>query len=117
MSAASTIRDVVSSWQGIREAPGNFGAVEFRLGKREIGHLHGNAWIDVPFPRAVRDELVGAGAAEPHHILPQSGWVTFRIHAAGDADRAVALLRRSYELVIAQRARRQRQSANAKIGG
>jgi len=114
MSAATTIRDVVSSWPGIREAPGNFGAVEFRLAKREIGHLHGNAWIDVPFPRAVRDELVGAGAAEPHHILPQSGWVTFRIHSAGDADRAVELLRRSYDLINEQLQRRRAQSAAKK---
>jgi hypothetical protein len=114
MSAASTIRGVVSSWEGIREAPGNFGAVEFRLGKREIGHLHGNAWLDIPFPRRVRDELVDAGAAEPHHILPRSGWVTFRIRSAGDADRAVVLLRRSYDLITAQLERRRAQSATNK---
>lgn len=114
MKASQAIRGAVGAWPGISEAPGNFGAVEFRLGKREIGHLHGDALLDVPFPRRVRDELVSAGEAEPHHVMPQSGWISFRIRKAGDAEHAIGLLRRSYDLINQQLERRRVQSAAAK---
>ena len=112
--ASETIRDAVLSWPQVSEEPHRFGGVEFKFGKRELGHLHGDVLLDVPFPRAVRDELVNAGLADRHHILPDSGWISFRIRKAGDAEAAVALLRRSYDLVVAQLARRQRRSASAK---
>jgi len=114
MSASVTVRSIVAAWPGIHEEPGRFQEVEFKLGKREIGHLHGDVLLDVPFPRRVRDELVAAGAAEPHHILPESGWISFRLRSAGDAEHAIALLRRSYDLVCEQLERRRAQSAAAK---
>jgi hypothetical protein len=96
------------------EGPHQFGAVEFRFGEREIGHLHGDTLLDVPFPRVVRQELVAAGLAERHRFLPDSGWISFPIRRAGDAEAAVALLRRSYDIVTAQLARREAQSAAVK---
>lgn len=114
MTASSSIRSIVGSWPGIHEEPGRFGAVEFKFGKREIGHLHGERLLDVPFPRKVRDELVSAGRAEPHQVMPQSGWISFRIGSGKDVDAAVALLRQSYDLINAQIERRKTQSAAAK---
>jgi len=52
--------------------------------------------------------------AEPHHFLPQSGWVSFRIRRTDDAVAAIALLRRSYDLITAQLERRAAQSAAAR---
>jgi len=112
--ASETIRDAVLSWPQVSEEPHRFGGVEFRLGKREFGHLHGEVLLDVPFPRTVRDELIGAGLVERHHILPDSGWISFRIRKAGDAEAAIALLRRSYDLAIAQLVRREQQSKRAR---
>jgi hypothetical protein len=74
-----------------------FGGIEFRLGRRELGHLHGSRLADLPFPVRVRDELVAAGRAERHHVLPESGWVSHYIHDAGDVARVVELFRLSYE--------------------
>jgi hypothetical protein len=54
--------------------------------------------VDIPFPRRVRDELVASGQAEPHHILPESGWISFYIQKEEDVERAIALFRRSFEL-------------------
>jgi hypothetical protein len=88
----------VARWPGITAGPHRFGGTEFRLGRGEIGHVHPGGFVDVPFPRAVRDEIVAAGVARPHHTLPESGWVSFRMVAAPDADHAIALLRRSYTL-------------------
>ena len=72
IGAGTQIRAEVDSWEGITSAPHRFGGVEFRLGKREIGHVHGDSLVDVPLPKKVRDELVEAGEADPHHVLPQS---------------------------------------------
>ena len=96
--AREVIRQSVSGWEGVTVAPHRFGGIEFRLGKRELGHLHGDMLVDIPFPIKVREELVAARKASPHHILPQSGWVSFEIGRDGSVADAIALLRRSYEL-------------------
>ena len=44
-----------------------------------------------------------------NHVLPQSGWVSFRMTTNADVVAAVALLRRSYDLVAQQLARRATQ--------
>ena len=103
--AGSQIITAVTSWNEITHGPHRFGGVEFRLGHREIGHLHGDSLVDIPFPLTVRDELLRSGAAEPHHVLPQSGWVSVSLRHAGDVDRAIALLRKSYEIAFASQAR------------
>jgi len=41
----------------------------------------------------VRDEIVAAGLALPHHILPQSGWVSFYLREEADVEKAIGLLR------------------------
>jgi hypothetical protein len=105
MSIRDRIAGEVLSWEGVTAAPHRFGGVEFKLGKRELGHLHGDRLADLPFPRRVRDELVAAGRAEPHHVLPDTGWVSFRISGEGDVPQAVELFRLSYERALAARAR------------
>ena len=65
-------RREVSSWEGVTAHPHRFGGVEFRLGKRELGHLHGDARADLPFTARIRDMLVETGRAQPHHVLPES---------------------------------------------
>lgn len=99
--AGQQIIEAVTSWEEIEHAPHRFGGTEFRVGHREIGHVHGESLVDIPFPLRVRDELVKSGAAEPHHILPKSGWVSVYLRHPGDVDRAIQFLRRSYEIALA----------------
>ena len=66
--------------------------------QREVGHVHGDSLVDIPFPKKVRNELVTAGRAEPHHILPESGWVSIYLRQAADVGRAIELLRLSFEI-------------------
>jgi Family of unknown function (DUF5519) len=87
----------VSSWEGVTTGSHRFGGIEFRLGRRELGHLHGSRLADLPFPVTVRQQLVSAGKAAPHHVLPQSGWVSYRIHDARDIEPVIALFRLNYE--------------------
>ncbi len=95
--ARERIAAEVSSWPGVGSGPHRFGGVEFRLGRRELGHLHGDSFADLPFPRRLRDELIAEGRAEPHHVLPDSGWVTVRIDVPGDIDAVIELFRLGYE--------------------
>ncbi len=97
MNGHETIRTEVLSWPGVTEEPHRFGGMEFRLGKRELGHLHGDYLADLPFPVRIREELVREGKAMPHHILPQSGWVSYPIRDASAVPGALDLFRLSYE--------------------
>jgi hypothetical protein len=49
------------------------------------------------FPTRIREELVTAGKAEPHHVLPRSGWVSRRITGHHDVDAVLELFRLNYE--------------------
>jgi len=104
--AADAIHQVVMTWPDIEAHPHRFGGTEYRLGRREIGHIHGDYLLDIPFPTKVRDEIVAAGRAQPHHMLAESGWVSFYLRERSDIVEAIALLRKSYDLAISQRAKR-----------
>jgi hypothetical protein len=105
--ASQQIQKALLSWPGVGAAPHRFGGVEFRLGTREIGHMHGDWLVDIPFPTKVRDELVAAGLAEPHHVMPESGWVSFYLRAEQDVPAVIDLLRRSYEIAARQKPKRE----------
>ena len=96
--AKDQITAAVLTSEGVTAHSHRFGGVEFRLGRREIGHIHGDYLVDIPFPTQIRHEIVAAGLAEPHHILPESGWVSFYLREASDVMQAIALLNRSFEL-------------------
>jgi hypothetical protein len=87
----------VSKWEGVTATAHRFGGTEFRLGRKEIGHVHGDYQADIPFPMSVRNKLVAEGRAEPHHVIPDSGWITFRFRKEEDIDAAIGLFRMSYE--------------------
>jgi Luciferase len=96
--AERRIIEAAARWQGVTSAPHRYGGLEFRLGRREIGHVHGDRLVDIPFPKPVRDALIETGQAEPHHILPRSGWVSIFLRSDADVERAIGLLERSYRL-------------------
>jgi hypothetical protein len=93
---AERIEHEVGSWQGVTTHEHRFGGVEFRLGRREIGHLHGGRWADLPFQKGLRDMLVETGRAQPHHVLPETGWVSKQIRD-DNVDDVIELFRLSYE--------------------
>jgi predicted DNA-binding protein (MmcQ/YjbR family) len=103
--AQARITEAVTSWPNITVQAHRFGGVEYVIGKREIGHIHGDSLVDIPFPKKVRDEIVAAGRAQPHHIMPETGWVSFYIRQEHDVEGAITLLRESYEIAIKQKSR------------
>lgn len=73
------------------------------MGRIELGHLHGDRLADLPFPKSVRNELVDRGEARPHHVLPNSGWVSRVIRSEEDVDAVIGLFRMNYERVSSRR--------------
>jgi hypothetical protein len=95
-AASEMVRDAVAKWEGVTVHEHRFGGMEFRVGRRELGHLH-RSFADLPFPRSVRDALIADGRATPHHVLPNSGWVTVPMRTASDVATVIDLLRQNYE--------------------
>ena len=82
----------------VRTLPHRYGGFEFRVGRKELGHVHGDWLVDIPFPKPVRDEIIAAHQAAPHHVVPASGWVSLFLKTERDVIRAIELLRRSFEM-------------------
>ena len=92
------IRDEILSWPDVTAGPHRFGGLEFRLDKREMGHIHGDRLTDLPFPMNTRNELVNSGRVSPHHVLPQSGWISYWItKGENDIPSVVELFRMRYD--------------------
>jgi Family of unknown function (DUF5519) len=104
--AGELIREAVASWPGVETTPHRFGGVEYRLGRKELGHVHGDRLADLPLPRRLRDEAVAAGRAVPHHVLPDTGWVSCWMKGPEDAAGVIELFREQYERYLATAAKR-----------
>jgi len=95
-SVAEQIRLEVSSWAGVTTEVYSGGMVFFHVGRREVGHLHGNRLADLPFPVRIRERLVEEGKADVHYLHPQTGWVTYYIKGTQDAGPIIELFRLNY---------------------
>jgi Luciferase len=93
---AATIQDEVSSWEGVTVEAHRGGMVFFHVGRREIGHLHGNRMADLPFPVRIREELVANGKADLHYLHPKTGWITRYIRSDEDIEPIIELFRLNY---------------------
>jgi hypothetical protein len=99
---AERITREVTGWPGVEAKPHRFTGIEFRVRGHEIGHLHGDHWADLPFPVRIRKELVAQGKARLHHVLPQTGWVSYPIRSEDDVSGALELFRMNYERLTAR---------------
>ncbi|GAA5063858.1 luciferase family protein [Haladaptatus pallidirubidus] len=92
-----TIESTVSDWPGINVEPHDRGGGhEFTLNGREIGHIHNSRLVDIPFARRIHDILIEEERAQKHHVLPDSGWVSYYVQSDEAIDGALWLLCISY---------------------
>ena len=105
INAGQLISAAVLAWPGTSAAPHRFGGIEYRVGSRQLGHVHGDSTADIPLLRALRDELVAEGRARPHRWRPDSGWVTIPLSSKAAVEEAIRLLRFGYDRAIAARER------------
>jgi hypothetical protein len=92
----------VTSWPGVTAGPGRRGEFAFRVGRREIGHLHGDHAAHFSFPKSVWAELVAEGRVTDHPVFPgKEGPAARRIAGEADVRDVIALMRLNYERLAA----------------
>jgi hypothetical protein len=96
-TASQQITEEVTSWPGVEAGPGRRGEFAFRVGKREIGHLHGDHAAHFSFPKDVWRELLAAGRIGHHPVFPgREGPAARRIANDADVNDVIELMRLNY---------------------
>jgi Luciferase len=105
-TASEQITEEVTSWPGVEAGHGSRGEFAFKLGRREIGHLHGDRVLHIAFPKAVWHELYDAGRIDYHPVFPDKpGYASREITSAEDVGDVIAMLRLNYDRGVATRRR------------
>jgi hypothetical protein len=93
LRAISAVEAIVQTWPGIRVGIHRLGGIGFFFRGKESAHVHGNGLLDCFVGRANRERLVASGRALPHHVFPNSGWISFWIRCEEDVEAAFELIR------------------------
>ena len=103
LSAGERITAEVTSWPGVEAGTGERGEFGFRVGRREIGHLHGDRVLHIGYPKDVWQELFDAGRIGYHPVFPgKPGYAERWIESDDDVRDVIALLRINYDRAVAQ---------------
>lgn len=97
---SARITDEVTSWPGVTAGVGRRGEFGFYVGRREIGHLHGDRVAHFGFPHTVAASLKATGRITDHPI----GGPALGARALRDDDDiadVIALMRLNYDRVTA----------------
>ena len=107
------IIEEVGSWEGVSYGPGRRGELSFKLGKREIGHLHGDRAAHFFFPPERWDRLHAEGRIGEHPVFPgRKGPAARAIRDDEDVRDVIELMRWNYDRAV-ERFGRPRQAAGA----
>jgi hypothetical protein len=101
MTASKQITDEVTSWPGVKAGAGTRGEFAFKVGRREIGHLHGDRSAHFSFPKDVWTQLRDQGRITEHPVFPgRVGPGARRIESQVDVADVIALMRLNYRRVV-----------------
>ena len=102
-SPSQRITETVTSWPGVHTTDGDRGEFSFRVGRREIGHLHGDRVAHYGFPKEVGAALREEGRIQPHSAFPHKiAWGARYLEDDEDVEEAIALMRLNYDRVVAR---------------
>jgi len=102
-TASEQITDEVTSWSGVEAGIGRRGEFGFTVGRRQLGHLHGDHAAHFSFPKQVWAELKEQGRVVDHPVFPgKPGPAARRIEDDADVRDVIALLRLNYDRVVAR---------------
>lgn len=104
LGASARITEVVTAWPGVEAGFGRRGEWSFKVGGKEIGHLHGDHAAHLMLPKETFDELLAAGRVGPHPVFPdRRGPAARPITDDADVDDVIALMRMNYERITGRR--------------
>ena len=99
---AERITGEVTSWPGVEAGHGGGASSRSRVGRREIGHLHGDHAAHFFFPKEVWLELERQGRIAPHPMFPgRKGPASRGIGDELDVEDVIAMMRLNYDRVVA----------------
>jgi hypothetical protein len=99
-TASEQITREVTSWPGVEAGYGRRGEWAFKLGRHELGHLHGDHAAHFFFPKDVWHDLHQAGRIVEHPVFPgRIGPGARAINDQMDVEDVIALMRRNYDRI------------------
>lgn len=100
-SASERITAEVTSWPGVKAGRGQRGEWSFTLGRREIGHLHGDHAAHIMLPKETWERLYAEGRVVHHPVFPgKRGPAARRIAGDDDVEDVIRILRMNYDRAI-----------------
>ena len=103
MTTSEQITNEVTSWPGVEAGFGARGEFGFRVGRREIGHLHGDHVAHFGFPKDVWQEQFDQGRIDYHPVFPgKPGYGARRIENEEDIGDVIELMRLNYDRIVAR---------------
>jgi Family of unknown function (DUF5519) len=100
-TASERITNEVTSWPGVEAAYGKRGEWGFYLGKRQIGHLHGDRAAHFFFSKELWATLHDEGRIVHHPVFPDRvGPAARAISTEDDVRDVIELLRLNYDAAV-----------------
>jgi hypothetical protein len=101
LTPSQQITDVVTSWPGVTAGPGRRGEFAFKVGGREIGHLHGDHAAHFGFTKDLWAELFAQGRIVHHPVFPgREGPAARRIVDESDVQDVIEMMRLNYDRIV-----------------
>ncbi|HWC25283.1 MAG TPA: luciferase family protein [Solirubrobacteraceae bacterium] len=101
-TASQRITEEVTSWPGVEAGLGRRGEFGFTVGRRRLGHLHGDRVFHGSFPKAIWQELFDQGRIDYHPVFPgKPGYAARRIETEEDVRDVIELIRVNYDRAVA----------------
>jgi hypothetical protein len=94
------ITEEVAAWPGVETAYGRRGEFAFKVGRRELGHLHGDHAAHFAFPKDLWHELREQNRIIEHPVFPgKPGPAARRIEDDADVRDVIELMRLNYDRI------------------
>lgn len=103
VAASRQISGVVGSWPGVEAGPGLCGEFGFRVGGRELGHMHGDFAAHFSFPQKLGLRLRVEGRVGDHPVFPgKPGFAARTIEDDADIRDVIEMMRLNYDRIRAR---------------
>jgi hypothetical protein len=100
--AFERINAEVTSWPGVEAGTGKRGEWSLKVGRREVGHLHGDHAAHFMFGKDLGVRLKAEGRVVDHPVFPgKPGPAARRIEADEDVADVIEMMRLNYDRIVA----------------
>tara|TARA_B100000674_G_C37833046_1_gene911502 strand:+ start:750 stop:1175 length:426 start_codon:yes stop_codon:yes gene_type:complete len=77
-----------------------YGGLEFQVNGKEICHIHGDGLADILLNKNLAQEIIKTTHAEEHHVITDSGWISYQIKGDTITDELETIIKQAYNLKI-----------------